>query len=249
MPTTVVNQTNIALQNLPQSKRISPIDKSFMYLWDAFMKVISYGATWVYDLFYRYERGTGYQFYDSLTVYDLGERVKDITGVYESKVASNLGNALGNVDYWTKLLPTPISTLERALYNGKRINLEYQLNKEYAKQLIDNGFIGFKQPMSYSGTGQLPLSDIYVETVVPEFTSFVSADSSSYSSASFDNHSSGYSFDTEIYVVPSTFKFSINIPTAVYNDLGADNDIRTATITSFVNKYRPAGTQFEIITY
>ena len=249
MPTTVINQTNIGLQNLPQSKRISPIDGTFMTLWDAFIRVISYGATWVYDLYYRYERGTGYQFYYPLIVYAKGDRVKDISGVYESLVDSNLGNALGDSSKWLKLLPSFSPTLLRALYSGKRINLEYQLNNEYGRQLRDNGFVGFKQPQSYSGTGQLPLSDIYVETVTPEFTSFVAYETETLSSVAYSDKSTGYAFTDEVYVTPSSFKFSINIPLSVYNDLGDNDDIRTATITNFVNKYRPCGTQFEIITY
>lgn len=188
-------------------------------------------------------------FYDSTFTYAKYDRVKDNFAVYESLKDNNLNNLTSDNTSWVKILDYFIGTIERVSYSSRRLVLEYALNHYFQQQLIDNGFVGWKQPTAFSGDMYDPVSDIYVEPLIPTDFSICGFDDLQIQNSIYDDPINYYAFDDLIFIASSFYQFTINVPTAVYNSLGATNSIRDSVIKKFMDKLLVSGTYYTIVTY
>lgn len=233
MPTPNIDNNYIAISFLPKNRKKNKFK--------AFFKGISSGMVWIGNLFKNFLHGTEYETYSTVVSYSKGDRVENIFGVFESRIDNNLNNDTSNIDCWYKILDNFIGAKERVLFSNHRIILENALNRKFKTT--------FRQPESYSGTGQLPLSDIYIESENPIFTSIIGYDSLHEDNTLFNASTTYWGFDTLIVGTASSYKFSINIPLLVFNNLGSNNDIREKIVRSFVDLYYPIGTNYTVETY
>lgn len=241
MPTPNINQEYIAVSMLPPSKRVSVKTGLKLNKWIAMIKGISAANIWLYDIFYKFMNGSSYVTFSLLDTYNKGDRVQNSLGVYESLTSGNIGNPLTDTNNWYKLLNNFIGANIRATFNFQRIVLEKGLNLEFN--------CTFRQPTSYSGTGQLPLSDIYItEDNLTQF-SIVCYPAITNTNSLFLTPSGYYSFDSLRLGVASTYKFVVNIPVAKYTDIDANSTIAEKIVRTFVDRYRFIGVQYRIQTY
>ena len=244
----VVNPQNISLNVLPPTKRISPKDGSILNGWIALFKNIASQMVYVNEIFKRYQNGSEYPYYSFSTAYVVGDRVKNEFGVFEC-IASNTGVSTTNYTYWNLIISSFIGANERVLYTGKRIVLEYALNRYFGGELMANSFAGFRQPTSYSATGQLPLSDIYISALPIVDVSFGIGDVSQ-NLGSIGDISLNYGIcDDTIVGVASSYMFQINIPVNVFASINSDLPTAEKIVRNFVDKYCLIGVGYNVVTY
>jgi hypothetical protein len=186
--------------------------------------------------FYAFMQGSVVDYYDNTLTYSVGSRAKDYWGVYESQANGNTGNALSNTTWWVKVLDSYIGVNKQLNYNGNKIVYELALNDWFNTT--------FRQ---YADAAYTPLSDIYITTGAPAFTTFVVGDT--VGSTVGDTMSSGYIGDTPTYTVASTYKYTINVPVSVYNSLGATATIRDKAFRQFADRLKPSGMIYTINAY
>lgn len=212
------------------------------------------GISWKNGIFMAYMSGDPQAPYNSGVTYNTGNAVTYNFSTYESLIDANTGNAPDtNPDKWTLRCKSFIGASERAKYNGRYLNLTYQLNRYFQQQLTDAGLEGFRQPpypAPYDfGLGGGTWSDIYITNAAITFVSFLSGETESISDSSGAVDSTGFVGETETFGTASSYGFVINIPTAVYTALGATTAIRDSIINEFVSRYAPAGTTWGINPY
>lgn len=238
------NPETTALNVLPFSKRVSLVTGLVLKRWISWFKGISGEAVRQNKIFTDYINGSIYNFWNIAVTYNKGQRVNTKFGTFEA-LESNVGVFPQGSDKWMLLNKFIIGSIERTRFNGTRIVLEKALNHQFQKELSDNGLTGFKQPTSYSGTGQLPLSDIYITTVTVVLSSFVSFTDNGSDSFTI-NSGSNYSFTDETYSVDTTYNYNIHVPVSVSLTIGIEYD---KIIRNFVDLYNMTGTQYTIILY
>lgn len=241
MPVPELNQEDLALEILPPSKRANITTGEPYPYWIALFKGISTIAIFIYNVFKKYMYGGVFVNWSSVTTYNKGDRVKDQFGVYESLKDSNLANPTSDETFWYKILSTHIGAYERVNYNYQRIVLEYALNRRFDST--------FRQPTSYSGTGQLPLSDIYIESVTPDYYSILGFDNLHPENSIYSIPTGFFAFDGLISTVSSFYQFSVNIPSSVYALIDSNPVVAEKIVRNFVDKYRLVGVQYIIIIY
>lgn len=213
-----------------------PLSQRLPY-WKIFVRALVGPIVRLYELFnfYMYNSvDAGY--WSSIVTYSVGDKVRDISGVYESLVDGNLNNAITDTAYWYKVLDYFIGADERAVYNGRKINFEWALNRYFGTT-----FVQPNDPVTPTP------SEIFISNKVITQTSFITG--SNDASVVYSYSSSGYVFGTEIYGFASSYNFYINMPLAVYNALGTTGAIRESIVRAFADKYTAVGTFYSIITY
>jgi len=237
--TPIVDIDLLALQNLPPNKRLP--------IWMGIIQALVSPLVWLMGIFTQYKEGGVAVYWDGAVSYDTGDRVVYNYAVYESLVDSNVGN-IPNVDLssWLLVNISFIGMNERSLYQGKKLILEYALNRYFAEELLANGEVGFRQPDdAFNPTP----SSIYVEDDIPDLLTFTMYPDEFQSDAMFPTYSTKYMTPTPIYSGASPYQFVVWIPTAVFASINADSGIADQIVTNFVNKYAVAGTFFRIDTY
>lgn len=159
------------------------------------------------------------------------ELVKYGKSVFQSNIDGNTSEPSYD-ENWTLVSDNFLGSDFRLAIRGEKLVLEYALNIWFDTV--------FRQP---------PLvSDIYITTSaivgidvfrvgIVEFES-----SKVYSTTSSEFVIDAYTFATQ-------YNMSINVPLAVFNALGASNNIRESIIRSFSDKYIPAGITYKITPY
>lgn len=208
-----------------------------------------------YQLFKRYMLSANdVSFYDSTATYVAGDLTKTILGVFVSRADSNTGNPVTNETYWYKVLDFFIGATERTKYNGRYLNLTYQLNRYFQGELSANGLVGFRQPpypAPYDyGLGSGTFSDIYITSDPVVFRSFIMRPRGYLSTFMYPRTSAPYyMFNPPRYTPASSYRFTVHIPLAVFDALGSDDAIRESVVRKFVNKYNVSGTFYTVTTY
>lgn len=132
---------------------------------------------------------------------------------------------------WILVSPNFMGNDMRLAIRGEKLNLEFALNTWFNTT--------FKQP---------PLvSDIYLTTNTIIDRIFRVGSIESDCSKVYNDVSSEFVINS--YSFTDQFNLTINIPLAVYNALGATNDIRTSIIRNFADLYISAGITYNITTY
>lgn len=221
---------------LPPNKRLPK--------WMLWMRSLIYMWQLRWAIFYRYMNGSiDATVWDNTTSFDAGDLCRDLNGVYESLTDSNVGNATTDETYWFKVLDFFVGASERAKHNSQKLSYERQLN-----ELFDTTF---REPTSIDpGVGYLPLSDIYITTDPPVYTTFAMATTWYMSDDMGATESSPFYMDTTpVYSTSTTYLFTVHIPVTVYTALGSSAEIRESIASEIISRYKLIGTSFQIVTY
>lgn len=204
-----------------------------------FMQSLMFGLLWNQNAFDIFRRNVAVPYYDNTATYGLNDVVIFNFQVYISLKAANTANSPdASPLWWYKIVDNFIGVNERVMYTGRKLTLEWALNKYFNTT--------FRQPDDPIAPTN---SDIYITPGVIAFPSFLvgTTEASSDSISTID--SSGWVATIEVYAFASPFTFSINIPATVYTALGATNPIRDAVIRSFADLYVRCGANYSIIPY
>lgn len=176
-----------------------------------------------------YKEGSIYPIWSAGT-YTKGIRVIYGQSVYEVIVASTTAIPT-TVSDWRIYLDYFIGVDERIKYNHIKLTLEYALNKRFGTT--------FNQPPT--------LSDIYIDVNTPNTNVFIVGANEDESSVVYSGNSSEFVIDDYSFSVFNNY--TINIPIAVYTDLGATDNERNSIIRNFADKYNTIGLNYNIQTY
>jgi len=246
----VINPENISLNVLPPSKHSELREDGTTFTFFRFIqwfKGIQGNAVRLYGIFSDFVYGSTVAYWNNATTYAKGRKVMTSFGVYESQESNAATFPVGS-SKWLYVAPN-LGIQERIRFKASRIVLEMALNRQFRKELSDNGFVGFRQPTSYSGTGQLPLSDIYISALPPEYVSFAFS-SATQSLGGINTVSSTNGLATiSIIGAASSYKFQINIPVSVYASINSNATIAEKIVRNFVDRYCAVGIEYEIATY
>lgn len=209
------------LEHLPVDKRVEPnisIGKSLLS-----------GLQWLRDLYLGdYKTGAVVPNYSSGT-YFFGNKVIYNKAVYLC-IVEFTNNPPTDSYSWQQIQQNFLGVDERVLYNGNKVVYEYALNRWFGTT--------FRQPNLQS--------DIYISNNTRPTPVFIVGDNSSDSSSSFLKTSSEFVIDS--YTISNIKNFTIHVPVAVYNALGASAD-RDRIFRSFADKYCAEGLFYDIQTY
>lgn len=237
--TPVVGIDTLVIQNLPPNKRLP--------VWMGIIKGLASPLRWLMGIFTQYKEGGVAVYWDVAVTYSAGTRVVYNYAVYESLVASNLGNIPDvDTDSWLLVNASFLGANERRLYQGKKLILDYALNQYFKEELDANGEVGFRQPDDpFTPTP----SSIYVEDDIPSLLTFTMYPDAGQSDAMFPTYSTKYMTPTPTYSGASPYQFIVYIPTAVFASINSDAMVADQIVTNFVNRYAVAGTFFTVQTY
>lgn len=237
MSVPVFDVNTAVINNLPPNKRKPK--------WILFMQALAYPLVRLQSLFRGFISGsidTGY--WNSVVTYSQGDKVRDITGVYESLTDGNLNNPIGNTTFWLKVLDSFIGASERVKYNDKYLNLTYELNRQFNTLFI--------QP-PYPDDPYTPgaaFSEIYLTTDTPTVLSFAMYRNPAPSNIMWKGSISGYAmFTNTLTGTVSSFSYTIHIPLYIYNALGATNPIRESVVRNFIDGLNCAGLTYRVLAY
>lgn len=197
-------------------------------------------------IFKNYISGFSAPYYDALVTYNFDDEVVDNYKIYKSIIDSNLGNIPGaNLDKWQEVSPSLIPLEERLRFSYQKINLEYAINAYFQEELDANGFVGFIQPDDPIAPTN---SDIFIDNEPIAFGSYTVFDDEVGCGITFADKSAGFVFADEYFIDATTYLFNINIPTAVYADIGTP-DVAETVVRKFMDTYVPSGIKYQIKTY
>lgn len=233
---------NFAVNHLPQYKRLPK--------WIQTIRGYVGELAWVDSIFRKFMNGSdNLDFYNQTITYAIYDKIKDNFSVYESLIDNNFGNPTSNINSWTKILDSFISKSERVTYVCRQLQLEYALNHYFIQQILNSGLIGYKQPNEITGNDYFPKSDIFIQSILPQFYSIIGFDDLHIQNSIYDNSIGYYAFLDLIFANESFYQYSINIPISVYNSLGITNSIRDNIVRKFIDQINVSGCQYIIITY
>lgn len=164
--------------------------------------------------------------------YAKNELVKYGKSIFQSTEDANTGQPTLS-DKWRLVSENFLGSVFRLSITGEKLNLEYAINTWF-------GSI-FRQPSA-------GISDIFLETnnavVLPVFRVGINEfeSTSVFLNVSEQLVVNSYSFATQ-------YNLTINIPIALFNSLGATDEIRTSIVRAFADKYINAGLTYKIQTY
>lgn len=233
MPVPQIDFDNHAVQELPENHRTPRF-----IAW--FQGLLRGSISWLNRNFYNYCFGDSIStFWLIGSTYNINDTVVTFTGVYISLQDSNTGNIpVSSPDYWYQISPSHIGAFERVQYNSQKIMMEFALNNFFRTI--------YRNPTTITTGSYLPLSDIYIETVTPDYTSFVVYEDDR-TSPVFDNGTGAFaSFDDVITPADTTYQYIVLIPTSLSVALGSSYE---QIIRGKVDLIGLFGTVYTVQTY
>lgn len=222
------NNLNTQAQNLlPVSRRKS--------VWIAWMAVLMKPLQWLWDNIFTSYRVGDYSNaeFNPATTYAIGDRVKWGKGIYEMYTLAVAGTTPLDTSVWVKIQDNFIGVLDRARFTAEDLKFEYGLNLWFNTT--------FRQP---------PLvSDIYINDLNSNLQDFFIGYAENESSNIVAINGEAISFISQGNPSYGAADFSINIPIAVFNALGATNPEREAIVRRFADQINTAGLIYSINTY
>ena len=200
----------------------------------AWLNVIVRPIQYLWERFRDWYAGVNYADWAILTSYSAGTRVVwTDRAVYEARVPhTSLGfneptGAVDSAATWRKVQQFHIGADERVRYTSQIIVLEYALNKWYRIPTTD--------PQIYiennAGNNSMVMGNTGpVSTPMPNSSAF----------------QVGYMANSPTF---SAYDFTVYVPVAVWNTLGATNTVRELNVKSFVNFYKLAGINYNVTSY
>lgn len=192
-------------------------------------------------------------YYSDIVAFTYDDKVIYNYKVYQSMISPNLNNRPDlNSDptdenrKWDLIYNNFIGAEERSKYTFQRLIAEFALNHYFQKELSDNSFVGFVQPDDPINPTR---SSIYISTLTPVYTSFVSSTSESTTSKSYSDKADGFVFTDEVYSTQSSYFAQINIPSAVFASINSDATIAENIVRKFIDTFCVSGINYIIVTY
>jgi len=234
VPTPSIDFDNHIIQELPLYHRTPKF-----IAW--FKGIIGGGSSWLYNLFTKYTKGDSLTFFwINSSTYNINDKVKTYDGVFISLKNSNINNNPNlNNGYWYKVSSSYLGADERSNYSAQKMSMEKMLNRYFMTE--------FRQPASIDSSGYFPLSDIYIKTIQPLYTSFVTFSGFNGSSASYSNNSgNNASFTGYVSSIDTTYQFIVYVPISLSISLGDSYD---SIIREKIDSIYVFGTSYKIQTY
>jgi hypothetical protein len=203
--------------------------------WLAWLAVLMKPLQWLWDnLFTSYREGDySTADFNPATTYAVGDRVKYSKGIYEMIALAVAGTTPLNTTAWTKVQDNFIGVIDRAKFSAEDLKFEYALNLWFDTT--------FRQP---------PLtSDIYINDLNSNLVDFFVGYQENESSEIVAINGEAISFIQSANPTYGAADFSINIPLAIFNALGASNPEREAVVRRFADQINTAGLTYTINTY
>ena len=176
-------------------------------------------------IFSDYKTGNVYTDYNNLTTYNFGERVRwTDKAIYECIATTSLGNLPSDATKWVKVNDVFIGTDERVKYSSQKLLYEQALNTFFITTgiYIQNNFVS--------------VGNVFVMDSTSEESSYMA--NSNDSQPDFMDYTATYS--------SAIYDFTIYVPVLFYTSLGINAN---TIISTYANKYKLAGMQFNVITY
>lgn len=183
-------------------------------------------------LFDVYKNYTILQTWNSLFTYDKNVLVKHGKGIYQS-IENNNNARPTNASKWRFVSENFLGSDFRLSITGEKLNLEYAINTWFGST--------FRQP-------SVGISDIYLTTNVLVDLPVFRVGINEFSSTSVRSDGSDQ-YVVNSYTFATQYNLTINVPIALFNSLGATNEIRTSIVRAFADKYINAGLTYKIQTY
>jgi hypothetical protein len=176
-------------------------------------------------IFSDYKTGNVYSDYNNLTTYNFGERVRwTDKAIYECIATTSLGNLPSDATKWIKVNDVFIGTDERVKYSSQKLLYEQALNTFFITTgiYIQNNFVSVGNVFVMDSTSEGSSIMSYSNDYQPDFMDYTAT----YSTAIYD--------------------YTIYVPILFYASLGTNAN---TIISTYANKYKLAGMQFNVITY
>lgn len=176
-----------------------------------------------------------YKDYQSLSVWTSGAYTRDTLVIYSKAVYQAVEDTTDIPSYsnqWRLVSENYQGTDFRLSIRNEKLIFEYGINDWFSST--------FRQPID-------GLSDIYLTTNDILESPFIVGINEVDSSKIFTNISS--EFIENSYTFTNQYNLTINVPIALFNSLGATDNIRQSIIKNYADKYVPAGITYNIITY
>lgn len=181
------------------------------------------------DIFTYYRLGASYGNWSKIPTYAAGTRKRYGMSIYEALRSTVAEAPPYSPTAWLLIQKNWIGAEERLKYNGQKIVFEFLLNKIFPNTFNTN--------------------QIYILTVATDSNAFwVGDDASGKLNGTAGVDGSQQYFVGTSYTV-GYYNFTINVPLALFNDLGATNIERENTIRAVADKYRIAGMLYNVVSY
>lgn len=222
-----INYQSTGKTILPPSKRL-PKWLAWIY---SLLKPLQYVRDLFFDIFIG---GANYNIFDAGQFYSYGDRAV----WFDNTVVECLNDIpkLGSVsapditpENWIVVCENFIGVDERIKYNPQIIVLEWALNRWFRNE---------------AATDQ-----IYIQTNSTYSDFFLLGDTSEYSSTMANNTVFSMFYMGDIYTAALVTDFTIFVPVALFNILGATAQDSEEAIKSIADKYNAAGIKYDIQTY
>lgn len=194
----------------------------------AFLRVITVPLQRKWDDFLEYINGSSYAVYSDVTSYIIGDRVKYGISIYEC-ILGTTGNYPLNTLYWLLINKDFVGCDARIKFNSQKIIFEYVLNL----YLNDTPT---KLPLIYTTRNTIDVNGFYLGVDGISELGELGADSTQ------DDYL-GTSYTLNQY------SFTIYVPILLYTSLAATSADRLERVKNIADKYKLAGTTYDVITY
>jgi hypothetical protein len=222
-----INYQSTGKTALPPSKRLPK--------WLAWIYSLLKPMQYLRDLFFdTFIGGANYNIFDAGQFYSYGDRAV----WFDNTVVECLNDVpkLGSVsapditpENWIVVSENFIGVDERIYYNPQIIVFEWALNRWFRNE---------------TATDQ-----IYIQTNTTYSDFFLLGDTSEYSSTMSNDTTFAMYYMGDAYTAALITDFTIFVPTALFNTLGATTQDREEAVKNIADKYNAAGIKYDIQTY
>lgn len=184
------------------------------------------------DTFNYYRLGQTAPTWNKIPTYTVGYRVRFGISIWEAIEVNTFKPPPEWPEYWILVQPDWIGCEERIKYNSQIMVYEYLMNKRFPNTYNTNRI--------WISTNTTDSSAFWVGSLGGEKTT-------SYAATKVNQNnfigllSSGYTV--------GYYNFTINVPLALFNSLGANDTIRENVIRSVADKYKLAGMFYNVVTF
>jgi hypothetical protein len=195
----------------------------------SWISIICKPIQWLWSLVFEdYADGSNYILYNPATNYNSGNRVVFTDNKVYQNILASVGIEPTNTTNWLLINDNFIGARERIKYNSQIIQFEFHINKWFR-----------------TGIG----AQIYFITNQISTSVFVMAPTGTYSSKMASSGIFATSFMATVPVFAVQYNFTVMVPIALFNSLASTNPNREKIIRQYVDKYRLAGTTYDVTTY
>jgi hypothetical protein len=176
-----------------------------------------------------YTQGFSLANWSSVTNYAIGNRVKYGVSIYEALTANVGLDPEVNTTDWLLVEKDFVGAFERVKYNGQKMVLQYILNR-------------------YLNTTYATIPTIYITTNTIDTNGFyIGVDGASELGELGDNSNQNDFLGTSYTL--NQYSFTVYVPVLLFATLGTNAANRENRVRNVVDKYKLAGTNYNVTTY